>query len=84
MDGLIEKLPADEQTIVKEELAKVKSESSQAALYYMAFFPLFMLVCYVILIVYFRTKGGYQAEVLTGDAANDTESTGGVDGAMEG
>jgi MFS family permease len=84
MDGLIEKLPADEQTFVKEELAKVKSESSQAALYYMAFFPLFMLVCYVILIVYFRTKGGYQAEVLMGHAADDAESTSGVEGATEG
>ena len=42
-----------------------------------------MCVCYLILIVYFQTKGGYQAQVLTGHAAEDEKFTGGVSGPME-
>jgi hypothetical protein len=49
----------------------------------MAFFPAFMLVCYLALIVYFKSKGGYQAEVLTGHAAQDKKFTGGVPAAVE-
>jgi MFS family permease len=65
LTGLIEKLPADKQPVVTEELDKVQADSSQGALYYMAFFPLFMLVCYVGMIAYFKSKGGYKAEVIT-------------------
>ena len=65
LTALVDKVPADEQPAVKEELAKVQAESSQGALYYMAFFPLFMLVCYVGMIAYFKSKGGYKAEVIT-------------------
>lgn len=50
------------------------------ALAKMALFPSFMLVCYVILFLYFKSKGGYKAEVLTGHAAEDAEFTGGVVG----
>ncbi len=49
----------------------------------MAIFPTFMLVCYVILLGYFRAKGGYEAEVLTGHEAQDEEFTGGVEGPVE-
>ena len=48
------------------------------ALAKMAFFPMFMLACYIILFLYFKSKGGYQAEVLTGHAAEDEKFTGGV------
>jgi len=43
-----------------------------------------MFLCYLALIFYFRTKGGYQAQVLTGHAAEDEKFTGGVPGAVEG
>jgi hypothetical protein len=46
----------------------------------MAFFPMFMLACYIALFMYFKSKGGYQAEVLTGHAAQDEKFTGGVAG----
>jgi hypothetical protein len=49
----------------------------------MVIFPAFMLACYLILILYFRAKGGYEAQVLTGHAARDEEYTGGVEGAVE-
>jgi hypothetical protein len=50
------------------------------ALAKMALFPCFMLCCYVALFLYFKAKGGYKAEVLTGHAAQDAEFTGGVVG----
>ena len=43
-----------------------------------------MCVCYLGLIVYFKSRGGYQAEVLTGHAAKDEKYTGGVPGPVEG
>jgi hypothetical protein len=65
LKALVKKVPADKQPVVKEELKKVQADSSQGALYYMAFFPLFMLVCYVGMIAYFKSKGGYKAETIT-------------------
>jgi len=42
-----------------------------------------MLVCYIALILYFRARGGYKAEVLVGHKAVDAEFTGGVPGPAE-
>jgi MFS family permease len=61
----IEALPADEQTQVNEMVANAK----QRALATVAIFPGIMLVCYLILIGYFKSKGGYQAVHL--DMAGD-------------
>jgi MFS family permease len=72
-------LPADKQ----KEIADASAGSAQHALANMARFPAFMLVCYIILIFYFRTRGGYSAQVLTGHAAEDKKFTGGVAGPME-
>jgi hypothetical protein len=36
------------------------------------------------LIFYFKSKGGYEAEVLAGHAAHDEEFTGGVEGPIDG
>ena len=46
----------------------------------MAFFPAFMLICYLALFFYFKSRGGYSAQVLTGHKANDDKFTGGVPG----
>jgi hypothetical protein len=57
------------------------SQSGQFnALATMAFFPVFMLLCYLALFFFFKSKGGYKAQVLTGHAANDEKFTGGVAG----
>jgi hypothetical protein len=37
----------------------------------------------LLLIAYFRSRGGYRAEVLTSHAARDEEFTGGVEGPIE-
>ena len=61
----------------------MRERSNQKALKNMAIFPIFMFVSYIILILYFKTRGGYQAEVLTGHAAKDDEYTGGAPGATQ-
>jgi MFS family permease len=68
----------------KKEIADAGSGSSQRALANMAIFPTIMLVGYVILILYFKSRGGYKAEILTGHGARpDEKFTGGVAGAVE-
>jgi hypothetical protein len=49
----------------KERLAEVTEASKQRALMDMAWFPGFMLVCYLILIGYFVSRGGYKPVDLT-------------------
>jgi MFS family permease len=53
-------LPAEEQSVVN----KVTAAAKQNALATVAIFPFIMLICYLILIFYFRSKGGYKAEEL--------------------
>ena len=52
----------------------------KAALTYTACVPAMMAIGYLILIIYFWTRGGYQAEVLLEHKANDEQFTGGVEG----
>ena len=67
----------------KKEISDAAAASSQRALANMAIFPAIMLVGYILLIVYFRSRGGYKAEILTGHAAHpDEKFTGGVTGAV--
>jgi MFS family permease len=67
----------------KAQIADAAAGSAQKALRNMALFPGIMLAGYIILIVYFRARGGYAAQVLTGHAADDKKFTGGVAGAVE-
>jgi hypothetical protein len=73
-------LPQTEQTTIKS----IDESAKKGALATMAIFPCIMFVCYLILIVYFRSRGGYQAQVLTGHAAHAAEFTGGTTGPGEG
>ena len=72
----IKTLPEAEQTRIGE----YQAESKKEALRVIALLPVLMLLCYIGLIVYFRSRGGYKAEVLVGDAADDERFTGGVEG----
>ncbi|QDT38082.1 MFS transporter [Stratiformator vulcanicus] len=75
---------AEAATELKEKVKSVRDRSNQKALLTMAAFPTFMLVCYLILVIYFRTKGGYKAEVLTHDPGEKAdEFAGGVAAAVE-
>ena len=46
--------------------------------------PATMALCYLLLIFYFRARGGYKVEVLVGHGAEDEEFTGGTVGPGEG
>ena len=57
---LTSKLPAADAEAATKNLTETKDRSNQRALLDMAMFPTFMLICYGILILYFRSKGGYK------------------------
>ena len=46
-------------------IASISSDAKKGALATVAIFPIIMLICYLILVFYFRSKGGYKAVVLT-------------------
>ncbi|HEY7115250.1 MAG TPA: hypothetical protein VH475_01620, partial [Tepidisphaeraceae bacterium] len=70
----ISKLPEDQQKVVNG----VTQETKQGSLRLVAFLPGAMFICYLILIVYFMSKGGYKTVELSGE-----EATGGVVGPVE-
>ena len=74
-DDAVAALPADEAEIV----AEVQSSSTQTTLRVVAWLPAFMFLCYVLLILYFRSRGGYEQVVLRAGE----EGTGGVEGPVE-
>lgn len=80
VDELLAQKGEAEAADVRETITAIEEEAKQGALATVAIFPCIMLVCYLILIAYFRSKGGYKAEVLTGHAAHDEEFTGGITG----
>ena len=58
--------PAGSQQITGQ-LADVRAASRQGALANMCIFPLIMLVGYILLTLFFASRGGYQAQVITAD-----------------
>ena len=67
-----------------EKLSAIERDTKQHALAKIAVLPAIMCVCYLGLIVYFKSRGGYKAEVLAGHAAEDERFTGGTVGPGEG
>jgi MFS family permease len=57
---LVTVIAEPKKTEVKTKLDEVRGASKQGALRDMAFFPGFMLVAYLLLILYFKAKGGYR------------------------
>lgn len=55
----------------KQTLQEVKYPNKKAAFLQVAVLPTFMLICYLILFFYFRSKGGYKpVELLNGESGN--------------
>jgi MFS family permease len=83
--------PLDEKKIQaaseaeQKAIQEIKASAQKNALFTVAIFPVIMLVCYLILIVYFKAKGGYKAEILTGHLPEEKEAefTGGVVGTAD-
>ncbi len=72
-------LPAEQV----EELDGIERQTKQHALAKIAYLPAIMFFCYLGLIFYYKSKGGYQAEVLVGHHADDEVFTGGTTGPGE-
>ena len=49
----------------KDAIAAATKEGQFDALAKMALFPTFMLICYIILCLYFKCRGGYKAQDIT-------------------
>ncbi|MSQ93878.1 MAG: MFS transporter [Gemmataceae bacterium] len=56
----IDKLPEAQRAAMKKHIDDTIDHSKQGALANMAIFPIIMLVGYLILIVYFQSRGGYE------------------------
>ena len=52
----------------KATVTGIRDSAKKEALRYIVIFPIVMLVSYLLLILYFRSKGGYHAVVLRPDA----------------
>lgn len=63
--GAVAALPETEQSQANE----IRERETQGALAKMCMFPSFMLACYIALIFYFKSKGGYKPKVL-GESAH--------------
>jgi MFS family permease len=68
----------------RERVEQAQRDTKQKTLKKIAILPAIMCGCYLALITYFRARGGYKAEVLTGHEAKDEKFTGGVTGPVEG
>ena len=64
VDELVAGAPAGEQAGISDAITKAKDGSAQKALASMAIFPFSMLIAYIGLFIYFKTRGGYQAQSL--------------------
>src|SRR5262249_44245922 len=67
----------------KAPVAAARLTGGKDALTYTAFVPALMALGYLFLILYFRARGGYTAEVLVGHSAKDEKFTGGTEGPGE-
>ena len=52
----VQELPDEQQ----EEITEIQATAKKSALQTVAIFPLIMFVCYIVMLGYFKTKGGYK------------------------
>ena len=64
LENAVAKLPPNEQETVEEHLMEVKEGSKQGALAQMCIFPIMMLVGYIGLAFYFKSRGGYKVQTI--------------------
>ncbi|MFN0053840.1 MAG: MFS transporter [Planctomycetales bacterium] len=75
---------APQLTKAETQVLEANLDGGRMALKVTAAVPAVMAVGYLILVLYFRSKGGYQVEVLHGAKPDGEHYTGGVEGPMEG
>ncbi len=72
----VEKLPE----VDKELVTNIQDASKRNVLVVTAIFPCVMLVCYLSLVVYFKTKGGYKPKIIISEKEEGLLMTGGAQG----
>ncbi|MEM6655252.1 MAG: MFS transporter [Planctomycetota bacterium] len=82
IDESLAGVPADQRELFDRELDGVREQSKQGALADMCVFPATMLLAYIGLGLYFKSRGGYAAEVLTDQPAEPAAEPG--DGQLAG
>jgi MFS family permease len=60
---------------VQQQASVIKERETQGALAKMSMFPAFMLICYLGLIIYFKSQGGYKPKVIGGAHSDHNEET---------
>jgi MFS family permease len=75
----IDQLPAEQQA----EVASIREAAKKNALMTVAIFPCIMFASYMLLILYYRSQGGYKPQMLVTDQEESEMMTGGVEGPAE-
>ena len=83
--ALKEKASQDGAALTDDEKLVLEAGAfgGRKALRYTAAVPFTMAIGYLLLVLYFRAKGGYHAEVLHGEKTEGEHYTGGVEGPVE-
>ena len=68
--ALVDELPEAKRKEMKEQIDTTVGQSKQGALANMILFPIIMLIGYIILLGYFKSRGGYQQVHLDDGGAN--------------
>jgi hypothetical protein len=55
----------------QQEITQIEATAKKEALFTVAIFPVIMFVCYLLLFLYFRSRGGYQQVHLEVERTND-------------
>lgn len=79
--GNYQAIDPDKKATITDEAAKSSLASANQAgqfdaLGKMAYFPAFMLLCYIGMFMYFKSKGGYSVQVLASDDAKSDQAGG--------
>lgn len=70
LDAELSKLPSEQAGEFKTAVTETKGTASQRSLGDMAVFPAIMLVAYIVLFLYFRSRGGYKPHLMAGESAH--------------
>ncbi len=74
VNELIKKAPEADQEKITKAITSAKDGSGQKALMNMTVFPLIMLIAYILMFLYFRSKGGYKPLELGGGGESPAPS----------
>ena len=75
----VEELPEAERA----QVTAIQDASKRNVLVTTAIFPAVMLVCYIALVVYFRTRGGYKPQIILKEHEEELLMAGGAQGPAE-